>query len=135
MVFAVFGAVLEAFGVAFAVSLDALFSGRFLWAKRVMTPSKIPCKTERRKIGNQSKKAWLKPKIARKLSPRILKLPVKPVAAMSSNLAVPPESRFIRSPKKRKLGVKPYQKVFSRVASRMPRPAKTNSSSHFLQFI
>ncbi len=98
-------------------------------------PSKIPCKTERRKIGSQSKKAWLKPKMARKLSPRILRLPIKPVAVMSSNLVVPPESKFMSSPKKRKLGIKPYQKVLSRVASRMPRPAKTNSSSHFLQFI
>ena len=54
---------------------------------------------------------------------------------MSSNLEVPPESRFIKIPKKIKLGIKPYQKRFSLVASRMPLPASTKSSNHFLQFI
>ena len=71
----------------------------------------------------------------RKLSPMILRLPEKPIARMSSNLAMPPESKFIRRPKNKKAGIKPYQKRFSLVASKMPLPAKTNSSHHFLQFI
>ncbi len=98
-------------------------------------PIRVPCKIEIRKIGSQSKKAWPKPKIARKLSPRILRLFLRPVVAMSSNLAVPPASKFMSNPKKRKLGIKPYQKCRLWVASRIPLPAKTNSSSHFLQFI
>ncbi len=75
------------------------------------------------------------PKMARKLSPMILRLSGKPMAAMSSNLAVPPERRFISRPKKKKPGTKPYQKRFSLAASKIPLPAKANSSSHFLQFI
>lgn len=51
------------------------------------------------------------------------------------NFEVPPESRFIKSPKNKKLGIKPYQKRFSLVASRIPLPAKAKSSNHFLQFI
>ena len=98
-------------------------------------PIKIPCKMEMRKMGSQSRKGWLMPKMARKLSAMILRLSGKPMAAMSSNLAVPPERRFISRPKKRKLGIKPHQKRFSLAASRIPLPAKANSSSHFLQFI
>lgn len=48
---------------------------------------------------------------------------------------VPPESRFNKSPKNKKLIIKPHQKRFSLVASKIPLPAKVKSSSHFLQFI
>lgn len=75
------------------------------------------------------------PKIARKLLPRIFKLSGKPRTLMSSNLEKPPASKFINMPKKIKLGTKPHQKRFSLVASKIPLLAKTNSSSHFLQFI
>ena len=54
---------------------------------------------------------------------------------MSSNFPVPLASRFINMPKKIKDGMNPYQKRFSFVAKRIPFPAKTNPSSHFLQFI
>ena len=54
---------------------------------------------------------------------------------MSSNLERPPERRFIKKPKNKKAGINPHQKRFSLVASNMPLPANTNSSSHFLQFI
>lgn len=95
----------------------------------------MPCKTARAKMGSQSRKGWPMPKIARKPSPMILRLSGKPKAPMSSNLAKPPWSKFMRRPKKRKPGTKPYQKRFSFVASKMPLPAKTNSSSHLRQFI
>lgn len=65
----------------------------------------------------------------------IWRLSGKPSAPMSSNLEVPPASRFISKPKKKKLGTKPYQKRFSRVANNIPLPASAKPSSHFLQFI
>lgn len=34
-----------------------------------------------------------------------------------------------------KLGIKPYQNLFSLVASKMPLPASAKPSNHFLQFI
>lgn len=61
--------------------------------------------------------------------------PGKPCRRISSNLERPPDNRFINNPKNRKLGIKPYQKRFSLVASRIPLPAKTKPSNHFLQFI
>ena len=59
----------------------------------------------------------------------------KPEIRISSNLARPPESRFMSSPKNRNPGIKPYQKRFSLVASRIPLPASAKPSNHFLQFI
>ena len=118
----------------FSEFLEA-FCSFFLFQRRVIRPIRMPCKIEIAKIGSQSKKGWLKPKIAKNESLMILRLSGKPRAAMSSNLAVPPARRFISRPKKRKLGIKPYQKRFSFAASKIPLPAKTNSSSHFLQFI
>ncbi len=119
----------------FSEFLDALLSARFLFQRRTMIPIKIPCNMESANTGSQSRKGWLMPKMARKLLPRILRLFSRPVEAMSSNFAVPPARRFINIPKKKKLGMKPYQKRFSLVASRIPLPAKTNSSNHFCQFI
>lgn len=80
-------------------------------------------------------KIWLMPKILRKESLKIVTVPEKPVAAISSNLEKPPASKFISIAKKIKVGTKPYQKRFSLVASRIPFPAKIKSSNHFLQFI
>ena len=59
----------------------------------------------------------------------------KPCNLINSNLVRPPDKRFISKPKNRKLGMNPYQKRFSLVASKMPLLAKTKPSSHFLQFI
>ena len=118
-----------------AFSRLAEFWSFFFFHKRTIRPIRMPCKTEIAKIGSQSRNGWLKPKIPRRLSPMILRLPGRPTADISSNLAVPPESKFIRRPKNKKAGTKPYQKRFSLVASKMPLPAKTNSSHHFLQFI
>ena len=75
------------------------------------------------------------PKIPRKLSPIMRRPSGKPKMRMSSNLDKPPDNKFIKRPKNRKLGMKPRQKSFSLVASRMPFPAKTKSSNHFLQFM
>ena len=95
----------------------------------------MPCNKLSAKIGSQSRKGWLTPKIAMKLLPSIWKLAGKPSAPISSNLLVPPASKFISMLKKIKLGTKPYQKRFSLVASSIPLPARANSSSHFLQFM
>lgn len=107
----------------------------FLLQRRTIRPIRMPCNTAMAKIGSQSKKGWPKPKIDKKLSQMIKRLSGRPRAAISLNLAVPLASRFINVPKKIKLGIKPYQKRFSLVASKIPLPAKTKSSSHFLQFI
>lgn len=100
-----------------------------------MRPMRIPCSIAIKKTGSQSKNGWSTPKIARKLSRMILRFSGKPRILKSSNLARPLESIFMRNPKKRKLGIKPYQKRFSLVAKRMPCPARLKPSSHFLQFI
>ena len=118
-----------------ALSRFSVFSFCFLFQRRVMRPMRVPWRILMAKIGSQSRNPKLKPKIPRKLSPRILRLLGNPRANIKSNLEVPPASRFIRSPKKRKLGAKPHQKRFSLVLIKMPLPAKVNSSSHFLQFI
>ena len=114
--------------------LPALCS-RFLFQSKTIRPMRVPCKSERKNMGSQSRKGWPTPKIAVKLSPMILRLLGKPRAPISSNLEKPPESKFINIPKNTKLGIKPYQKRFSFVPSKMPLPAKTKSSNHFLQFI
>lgn len=108
---------------------------RFLFQRRTMIPIKIPCRIAIEKTGSQSRKGWLMPKMARKASPRILRPFGKPKANMSSNLVVPLDNKFISIPKKKKLGMKPYQNRFSLVASKIPLPARPNSSNHFLQFI
>ncbi len=117
------------------VLLDLDLTGGFLCQRRTMIPMRMPCKIEMVKIGSQSRKGSPTPKIAMKLSQMICRPPGKPRMPIISNLAVPPERRFINNPKNRKLGTKPYQKCFSLVASKMPLPANTNSSHHFLQFI
>ena len=108
---------------------------RFLFQSRTIRPIRIPCKIEIAKIGSQSRKGWLYPKMARNECPRILRDSGKPRVAISSNLVVPPAKRLMSMPKKRKLGTKPYQKRFSLAASKIPLPAKANSSHHFLQFM
>lgn len=65
----------------------------------------------------------------------ILRLSGKPIADMSSNLEKPPANNSISKLKMKKLGINPYQKRFSLVASKMPLPAKEKPSSHFLQFM
>ena len=107
----------------------------FLFHNNTMRPIKVPCSTDMAKIGSQSKNGWLIPKMLIKLSHKIWSPCGKPRANMSSNLEKPPESIFIRTPKNIKVGTKPHQKRFSLVASRMPLPAMTKSSNHFLQFI
>lgn len=102
----------------------AEFWSRFFFHRSTIRPIKIPCKIEMAKIGNQSRKGWLTPNTAMKLLPNILRLSGKPRAPMSSNLEVPPASKFMRTPKNRKLGTKPYQKRFSLVARSMPCPAR-----------
>ena len=119
----------------FSEFLEAVLLSRFLSQRRTIIPIKMPCKIEIAKMGSQSRKGWLMPKIAINELPRILKDSGKPRADISSNLEVPPASKFMSKPKKRKLGIKPYQKRFSFAANKMPLPARTNSSHHFLQFM
>ena len=111
------------------------FCSRFLCQSKTMRPMRVPCKMLRAKIESQSRKGWLMPKMPMKLSPRMVKALGRPRANMRSNLEVPPARRFMSKPKNRKAGIKPYQKRFSLVASRMPLPASAKSSNHFLQFM
>ena len=113
----------------------AAFCFFFLCQRRTIRPMRIPCNKAIQKTGNQSRKGWPMPKMARKLS-LIMRSPSgKPRSRISSNLERPPARRFMRRPNKRKAGMKPYQKRFSFVASRIPLPARTKPSSHLLQFI
>lgn len=114
--------------------LSALLS-RFFFQSKTMRPISVPCKIQRAKMGSQSRKTLLIPKIFMNESQMILRFPGKPNADISSNLEKPAERRFMSKPKKRKLGMNPYQKRFSLVASKMPLPAKLKSSKNFLQFI
>lgn len=107
----------------------------FLFHSRTMRPIKMPCRIEMAKIGIQSRKGWLIPNIATKLSIIILRLFGKPNADINSNLENPPDSKFMRNPKNRNAGINPHQKRFSLVASRIPLPARAKPSSHFLQFM
>lgn len=118
-----------------AFSRLAEFWSFFFCQSKTMRPIKIPCKSEMAKIGSQSRNGWPIPNIAIKLLQIIWRLAGKPRAPISSNLAKPPDNRFIRRPKERKAGIKPYQKRFSLVARSMPLPANKNSSHHFLQFM
>ena len=118
-----------------AFSRLAAFCSRFFFQRRTMSPMRIPWSRAMQKTGSQSRKGWLMPKIPRKLSPMMRSPSGKPRIRMSSNFERPPDKRFIKRPKNKKLGMKPYQKSFSLVASRMPLPAKTKPSNHFLQFI
>lgn len=113
----------------------APFSSRFFCQRNTIRPTKIPCNKLKKKVGSQSIKIWLIPKILKKASFKIVMVPEKPVAAISSNLEKPPASKLINIAKKIKVGTKPYQKRFSLVASKIPLPANTKLSSHFLQFI
>ena len=108
---------------------------RFLFHNKTIKPIKIACKRLIKKMGSQSKNGWPTPKIARKLWPKIRKACGKPNANIRLNFEVPPARRFISKPKNKKVGTKPNQKRFSLVASKMPLPARTKSSHHFLQFI
>lgn len=118
-----------------AFSRFSAFFSRFFFHKTTMRPINVPCRIAIKNTGSQSRKGRLKPKIPRKLSPSIFKQFRKPVENIRLNFEVPLDNRFIKSPKNKKLGTKPYQKRFSLVASRIPFPAKAKSSSHFLQFI
>ncbi len=110
-------------------------SVRFLCQRSTMRPIRMPWSKEIRKIGSHSRKILLTPKTPIKASPRILMVPENPLAAIRSNLAKPPERRFSKTPKNRKVMIKPHRKRRSLVASKTPFDAKTNSSSHFLQFM
>lgn len=118
-----------------AFSRLAAFWSFFFFQSRTIRPIRVPCKIAMKKMGSQSRKGWLIPKMAKKLSPMILRPLGKPSTLINSNLARPAFNKFMSKPKKRKLGIKPYQKRFSLVASKMPLVAKTKPSSHFLQFI
>ena len=118
-----------------AFSRLAAFCSRFFFQRRTMRPMRIPWSRAIQKTGSQSRKGCLMPKIPRKLSPMIRRPSGKPWMRINSNFDRPPDKRFIKRPKNRKLGMKPYQKSFSLVASKMPFPAKMKPSSHFLQFI
>lgn len=113
---------------------SALFS-LFFFQRTTISPIKVPCKRAIKNIGSQSKKGWLIPKMPIKLSPRILRPSGKPRVNMRLNFEVPLDNKFIKRPKKKKLGIKPYQKRFSLVAITIPLLAKTESSNHFLQFM
>lgn len=52
-----------------AFSRLAEFCSFFFFQRRTMRPMRIPCKIAMKKIGSQSRKALLTPKILRKLSP------------------------------------------------------------------
>ena len=118
-----------------ACSRLAAFCSRFFCQRKTVSPIRIPWSRAMKKVGSQSKNGWLMPKTAIKLS-QMMRSPLgKPRRRINSNFDKPPESRFIKSPKNRKAGMNPYQKRFSFVASRIPLPAKTKSSSHFLQFM
>ena len=118
-----------------AFSRLAAFCSRFFFQSRTIRPMRTPWSKAMQKKGSQSRKGWLTPKIPRKLSPIMRRPSGKPRIRISSNFERPPDKRFIKRPKNKKLGMKPYQKSFSLVASRMPLPAKTKPSNHFLQFI
>ena len=118
-----------------AFSMLAAFCSRFFFQRRTMRPIRMPWSKAIQKTGSQSRKGWLIPKMPRKLSPIMRNPSGKPKIRMSSNFDKPPDKRFIKRPKNKKLGTKPYQKSFSLVASRIPLPAKTKPSNHFLQFI
>lgn len=118
-----------------AFSRSAEFCSRFFFQSKVIRPMRMPWSRAMQKMGSQSRKGWLMPMMPRRLSPIILRPSGKPSSLINSNLLSPPESIFIKKPKKRKLGIKPYQKRFSLVASKIPLPAIANSSNHFLQFM
>ena len=118
-----------------AFSILAEFCSFFFFHNNTIRPMRIPCKIAIQKTGNQSRMGCPIPKIAKRFSPMMRRLPVNPWIRISSNFDRPPDKRFISKPKKRKLGMKPYQKRFSLVARRMPLLASANPSSHFLQFM
>ena len=118
-----------------AFSRLAVFCFFFLFQSSTIRPMRMPCKMEIAKIGSQSRKGVLIPKIAKKHSPMMRRPSGKPRILISSNFDNPPDSRFISIPKNIKLGINPYQNRLSLVASNIPFPASAKSSSHFLQFI
>ena len=118
-----------------AFSRLAAFWSFFFFQSKTIRPIRVPCRMAMKKIGSQSRKGWFIPKMAKKLSPMILRPLGKPSTLINSNLARPAFNKFMSKPKRRKLGIKPYQKRFSLVASKIPFAANTKPSSHFLQFI
>ncbi len=118
---------------AFSIFSELFF--RFLFQRIMIRPISVLCSSVIKKIEIQSKNSWLIPKIARNVSRIILRLSKGPSVKIRLSLEVPLESRFMRKPNSRKLGINPYQKRFSLVARRMPLPAKIKSSNHFLQFM
>ena len=76
---------------AFSTPLALLvLSERFLSQRKTMSPMRVLWSRQMAKVGSQSRKGWLMPKLERKASPRILRLFGKPRVPMSSNLAKPP---------------------------------------------
>lgn len=118
-----------------AFSIFSVLFCCFFFQRRTIRPIRVLCKSVIKKIGSQSRKTWLMPKMARKVSRIILRLSMRPSENIRLILEVPLEIRFIRKLNTRKLGINPYQKRFSLVASKIPLLAKTKSSNHFLQFI
>lgn len=116
-----------------ALSRLAVFC--FFFQRRTMRPISIPCSRAIEKVDSQSRNGWLKPNIARKESSKTCRLSGNPRAPINSNLEKPPCNRLINIPKNKKLGIKPYQKRFSLVASKIPFAAIAKSSNHFLQFM
>ena len=70
--------------------LEVSFWWRFLSQRRTIRPMRTPWSTQMAKIGSQSKKGWLTPKMARKLLLMICRFAGKPSAPISSNLENPP---------------------------------------------
>ena len=72
----------------FSEFLEALLLSRFLSQRRTIIPIKIPCKIEIAKMGSQSRKGWLMPKIAINELPRILKDLASPALHFSLTAAI-----------------------------------------------
>ena len=115
--------------------LEAVAPWRFLCQRSTMRPMRVLWRRVIKKVKSQSRMGTLKPKMPRKAFRMSLRLFGKPSKPIISKLVVPAERKFSRVPKIINDGTKPVQKRFSLVASRMPLPAKTKPSNHFLQFM
>ena len=114
---------------------DAESDCRFLCQSKTIRPINMLCNNVMAKMYSQSRNGTLMPKIPKKDLPIICKLAGKPMSFIISKFDKPPDKRLSKVPKNIKDGIKPAQKRFSLVASKMPFPAKTKPSNHFLQFI
>ena len=115
--------------------LDVAAPWRFLCQRSTMRPMRVLWRIVMKKVKSQSRIGTLIPKIPRKASRMSLRLFGKPSKPIISKFVVPAERKLSKVPKIRNDGMKPIQKRFSLVVSKMPLPAKTKPSNHFLQFM